>query len=136
MKNEKKIITTIIASFLMMIYTLPSSAQHKHTGVSRTELQRHDMGDPATEMVQARIDFEPGTSFGNHRHPGEEIIYVIEGVFEYQIEGRQPVTLKAGEVLFIPAGVVHAAKNVGSGKASELATYIVRKGEKLVEIVN
>jgi quercetin dioxygenase-like cupin family protein len=136
MKNEKKIVTTIIALFLMAIYTIPTSAQHKHSGVSRTELQRHDMSNPSTEMVQARIDFESGTSFGNHKHPGEEIIYVIEGVFEYQIEGKQPVTLKAGEVLFIPAGTIHSAKNVGSGKASELAKYIVRKGEKLVEIVN
>nr|WP_315221273.1 cupin domain-containing protein [uncultured Flavobacterium sp.] len=135
MKNEKKLVTTIIAFFLFAIYTIPSSAQHNHPAVSRTELQRHDMSTPATEMVQARIDFESGTSFGNHKHPGEEIIYVIEGTFEYQIEGKQPVTLKAGEVLFIPAGTIHSAKNVGSGKASELATYIVKKGEPLVQLI-
>jgi hypothetical protein len=42
------------------------------------------------------------------------------------------VTLKAGNVLFIPAGTVHSAKNVGSGNAAELATYIVEKGKPLV----
>lgn len=42
------------------------------------------------------------------------------------------MTLKAGEALFIPAGTIHAAKNVGAGNASELATYIVEKGEPLV----
>jgi quercetin dioxygenase-like cupin family protein len=42
------------------------------------------------------------------------------------------VTLKAGESLFIPAGVAHLAKNVGNGKASELATYIVKKAAPLV----
>jgi quercetin dioxygenase-like cupin family protein len=36
--------------------------------------------------------------------------------------GQPPVTLKAGDVLFIPAGKIHAAKNVGSGNAAELAT--------------
>ena len=47
--------------------------------------------------------------FGEHRHPGEEIVYVLEGSLEYRVEGKPPVTLKAGEVLFIPAGTIHAA---------------------------
>jgi len=47
-------------------------------------------------------------------------IYVIEGTLEYQVEGKAPVTLNAGGVLFIPAGTIHAAKNVGSGNAAEL----------------
>jgi quercetin dioxygenase-like cupin family protein len=45
------------------------------------------------------------------------------------------VTLKAGDVLFVPAGKVHAAKNVGTVTASELATYIVEKGKPLVTLV-
>ena len=73
-----------------------------------------------------------GLRFPKHSHPGEEIVYVIEGVLEYQLDGKPPVTLKAGEVLFIPAGTLHAAKNVGSGNAAELATYIVEKGKPLV----
>jgi quercetin dioxygenase-like cupin family protein len=53
-------------------------------------------------------------------------------LLEYQVEGKQPVTLKAGDVLFIPAGTVHSAKNVGGGTASELATYVVEKDKPLV----
>ena len=83
-------------------------------------------------MIQSRIDFDPGTSFGKHSHPGEEIIYVLEGLLEYEIEGKPPVTLKAGEVLFVPAGVIHAARNVGTTKGSELATYVVQKGKPLL----
>ena len=79
-----------------------------------------------------RVDLAPGVSFPPHSHPGEEIAYVIEGLLEYRLEGKPPVTLKAGEVLFIPAGTIHAAKNVGSGNAAELATYIVEKGKPLV----
>jgi quercetin dioxygenase-like cupin family protein len=79
-----------------------------------------------------RIDFKPGIAFGKHSHPGEEIIYVIEGLLEYQVEGKPPVTLKAGEVLFIPAGTIHAAKNVGKGNGAELATYVVEKGKPLL----
>ena len=45
------------------------------------------------------------------------------------------MTLKAGEVLFIPAGTIHSAKNVGTGRAAELATYIVEKGKLLLTVV-
>jgi len=74
-------------------------------------------------------------AFPKHTHPGEEIIYVLEGSLEYEVEGKPPVTLKAGGVLFIPAGTIHAAKNVGSTNAAELATYIVEKGKPLLALV-
>ena len=107
-------------------------AQETPVGITRTDLQRHDLGIPGREVVQVRVDIAPGVLAPNHSHPGEEIVYVIEGVLEYQLEGKPPVTLKAGEVLFIPAGAIHSAKNVGSVNAAELATYIVEKGKPLV----
>jgi quercetin dioxygenase-like cupin family protein len=110
-------------------------ARAQQPGIKRTDLQRHDLSVPGREAVQVRVDFDPGAAFGKHRHPGEEIIYVIEGSLEYEVEGKPPMTLKAGEVLFIPAGTIHAAKNVGSGNAAEIATYVVEKGKPLVELV-
>jgi quercetin dioxygenase-like cupin family protein len=73
-------------------------------------------------------------AFPPHSHPGEEIAYVIEGELEYQLEGKPPVTLKPGDVLFIPAGAIHSAKNVGSANAAELAMYIVEKGKPLLAL--
>lgn len=113
----------------------PVQAPPRPAGSTRTDLQRHDLSIAGKEALQARIDLAPGVSFPAHKHPGEEIIYVLEGTFEYEVEGRAPITLKGGEVLFVPAGTVHSAKNVGAVKASELATYIVEKGQPLVELV-
>jgi quercetin dioxygenase-like cupin family protein len=107
-------------------------ARAQQPGIKRTDLQRHDLSVPGREVVQVRVDFAPGVVAPKHSHPGEEIIYVLEGLLEYQLEGRPPVTLKPGEVLFIPAGTIHAAQNIGSGNAAELATYIVEKGKPLV----
>jgi quercetin dioxygenase-like cupin family protein len=45
------------------------------------------------------------------------------------------VTLKVGDVLFIPAGTIHAAKNVGNGNASELAPFVVEKSKPLLTLV-
>jgi len=133
MKIKENLFRAVVTILLIGTYTISASAQTK-SGISRTELQRHDISTPGTEVVQAHIDFEPGTAFGNHKHPGEEIIYVLEGELEYIVEGKPAVTLKAGEVLFIPAGTIHSAKNVGNTKASELATYIVKKGKPLVQL--
>jgi quercetin dioxygenase-like cupin family protein len=109
-----------------------AAAAHAEQPLQRTDLLKSDIDVPGHEVVQVRVDFAPGVLAPNHSHPGEEVAFVIAGTLEYQLEGRQPVTLKAGESLFIPSGVVHSAKNVGGGKASELATYIVRKGAPLV----
>jgi quercetin dioxygenase-like cupin family protein len=103
------------------------------SGIGRTEALRHDL-QPGREVIQVRVDFAPGAAFGMHTHPGEEVAYVLEGTLEYQFEGKPPVTLKAGEALFIPAGTPHAARNVGSDKAAELATYLVEKDKPVVVV--
>lgn len=101
----------IAGSFL----TIPTAQAQQPAGFTRTDLQRHDLSAPGREAVQVRVDIEPGKAFGRHTHPGEEIIYVLTGTLEYEVDGRPPATLKAGDVLFIPAGTIHAAKNVSSG---------------------
>jgi quercetin dioxygenase-like cupin family protein len=120
----------IVASALALDLALAQAP-----GIKRTDLQQHDLSIPGREVVQVRIDIAPGVLAPNHSHPGEEIVYVIEGLLEYQLEGKPPVTRKAGEVLFIPAGTIHSARNVGSANAAELATYIVEKGKPLVVLV-
>ena len=128
-----KTIRTLAASALLIggtMLLLPAQAQP--TGIGRTDVMRSDLSTPGREAIQVRVDFAPGAAFARHSHPGEEIAYVLEGTMEYQFDGKPPVTLKAGEALFIPAGAVHSAKNVGSGQASELATYIVEKGKPVL----
>lgn len=108
--------------------------QAQQPGTKRTDLQRHDLSIPGREAIQVRVDIGPGEVAPRHKHPGEEIIYVLEGTLEYEVDGKPPVTLKAGDVLFIPYGTVHSARNPGSVNAAELATYIVEKGKPLLEL--
>lgn|SRR5512144_285309 len=126
-------LTRVLAAVLVAggVLTL-HVAQAQFPGLKRTGLMQKDLSVPGREVVQVRVEFPPGLVAANHSHPGEELVYVIEGLFEYQLEGEPAVTLKAGDVLFIPAGKNHLVKNVGSGNATELATYIVEKGKPLV----
>jgi quercetin dioxygenase-like cupin family protein len=122
----------VASSFAPPVVLAQSAVLVQPPGIKRTDLQRNDLSIPGREVIQVLVEFAPGVAFPNHSHPGEELVNVTEGLLEYALEGREPVTLKAGDVLFIPAGVPHAVKNVGSGNAAEIATYIVEKGKQLL----
>ena len=120
----------LIATISLASYTAQSQGV-RLGDIKRTNLMKEDLSIPGREVIQVRVDFPPGVDAVRHNHPGEELVYIIEGELEYQLDGRSPVTLKAGDVLLIPYGTHHAVKNVGSGNAAELATYIVEKGKPL-----
>ena len=132
---KRTILNNSIATIILSVFAFAGSAMAQQSGLKRTDLQKHDLSIPGREMVQVRVEFAPGVLAPKHNHPGEEIVYVLEGLLEYQLEGKPPVTLKAGDVLFIPAGVPHSAKNVGKTNGAELATYIVEKGKPLVKMI-
>lgn len=109
-----------------------STTQPQREPVSRTDLQRHDLSIPGRETLQTRVDFQPGAHAARHKHPGEEIIYVLKGTLVYDIDGQGSKTVTAGDVLFVPADTFHSVRNVGNDEGSELATYVVDKDKPLV----
>ena len=129
--------TPIIVTVALMLFgsvLAATVAQAQQVGTRRIDLQRHDLSAPGREVIQVIVELEPGTTAPRHSHPGEEMIYVLEGAWEYTLDGKPPVVLKAGDVLFVPAGTIHMARNVGPGSGSELATYIVEKGKPLLTL--
>ena len=121
-----------MVSTLAALGLIASAAWAQQSGISRADLLKKPLSVPDREVVQVRVGFAPGAFAPEHKHPGEEVAYVLEGTLEYRLDGGPPVTLEAGETLFIPAGAVHSARNVGGGHAAELATYIVEPGKPLV----
>jgi quercetin dioxygenase-like cupin family protein len=131
-----RIIAAAAALLVAASLALPvAQAQEVSLGdIKRTDLLRNDISAPGREVIQVLVEFGPGVAAVRHSHPGEELVYVIEGSLEYQLDGRPPLIVRAGEVLFIPHGTPHAVKNVGAVKAGELATYIVEKGKPLLAL--
>ena len=111
------------------------AVQQQAPGITRTDLQEHDLSIPGRMVIQNRVELGPEAPAVRHKHPGEEIIYVLEGELEYAIEGSEPRTYKAGEALLVPPETVHAVRNVGGGPAAELATYVVEKGKPFLVVV-
>ena len=119
----RKIIAVLVA--VAGIGTLAA----QQPGFTRKQLQDQNLSVPDRHAVQALAEFVPGGAAGKHTHPGEELGYVVEGTLELLIDGQPPRTVKAGESFFVPAGMVHDGRNVGSGPAKVLATYIGEKGK-------
>ncbi len=80
--------TFLIIAIAVMImgdgFAAAKIAMAQQPGTKGTDLQRHDLSAPGREVIQVRVDFGPGYVAPMHTHPGEEIIYVIEGTLEYE----------------------------------------------------
>lgn len=100
------------------------------TGFKRTIVQQSDLPSvPGREVVQAIVEVQPGAESGRHTHPGEEIMYVLEGTIQLEIQGKPAVAKKAGDAHTLPPGIVHNAKNTAGSVAKVLGTYIIEKGK-------
>lgn len=108
-----------------------AAAFAQQPGFKRTLLQRADLTAPGREVVQAIAEIPEGVAAGRHTHPGEEVGYILQGIVIVEMDGRPPVTLKAGDPFLIPAGHIHDARNIGSGASRMLSTYIIEKGKPL-----
>ncbi len=96
--------------------TIPGTAVGFAPGLWRTSLQRHDLSVPGREMIQSRVDVEPGSPPIRHTHPGEEIIYVLEGSLEYQVDGQPTKVYNAVQNLVTYWGTGYHWRTCESGR--------------------
>ena len=132
MKTAHFVAAALLITVDLLTLRPAKAQQFGPDGIARTESQRHDLPEAGEQIIQVRVDFAPGASFPYHTHPGIEVAYVLQGTVEYQFSGQAPITLHAGDSLYIPEGTSHTARNAGTGNAAELATYLVDKNRQLV----
>jgi quercetin dioxygenase-like cupin family protein len=61
------------------------------------------------QAMLARIMLKQGCVVPEHRHPNEQIAYIVSGALEFVVAGETHV-VRAGEILVIPANVPHSAR--------------------------
>lgn len=90
----------------------------------------------ARQLTVMEVTLTPGNGHNFHKHPDqEEVIYVVEGAIEQWLE-QDRKQLGPGEAVFIPADVVHASFNVGSGPAKLLVSLGPCVGEGGYDLVD
>ena len=76
-----------------------------------------------------QLTINPGANSGWHTHPGPEYSIVKAGeVVLQRASACDPVTVKAGEGVFIPGGTAHIAHNDTKDPAELYVTYTVPAG--------
>src|SRR3989442_14993631 len=116
-------------SLALALAALTAALYAQQPGFTRKMLQDQAVGATDRHAVQVIAEFVPGGAAGKHTHPGEELGYVLEGTLQFEIAGQPPRTLNAGEVFFIPAGVVPDGRNNRGRPAKGLPTHVGEKGK-------
>jgi quercetin dioxygenase-like cupin family protein len=101
------------------------------TRLKRTEVQHHSSSIAGRDIVQVLTEIPVGVASGWHRHPGEEIGYILAGTVSMEIAGRSTLTLHAGDGFLIPPRTPHNATDLGPGTGIMLSTYLVEVGEPI-----
>lgn len=128
-------LTLIVGIGLGVIGTQVPNAQQP--GIKRTELLRTELpGLEGKEAVVFIAEIPPGLATGKHYHPGNELIYVLQGSYILEVEGKGPIPLKAGDARHAPPGEVHEAKTFGSPGPSKVIVFLLaEKGKPLATSV-
>ena len=92
---------------LALLVSLPSMAQEPGTAKPELLLKGLVQGMPRSERQEIRVltaNFKPGdkTVFHTHRFP--VTVYILEGAFTLELEGREPITVKVGQAFVEPPG--------------------------------
>lgn len=105
----------------------------QQTPVTRTELVRKDLGGLAGyEGIMYLAEVAPGAAAGKHSHPGDELVYVLQGAGVLEEEGKAPLSVKAGEVFSPPFKQVHNFKNASQTEPVKVLVVLVApKGQPL-----
>jgi quercetin dioxygenase-like cupin family protein len=115
------------------LVTLRAEDHHQHGGPNGPDVKvvsavdvKEQVDGKASRCTTFEVTFAPGAAGAAHRHPGPIYGYVIEGEFEFAIDGAKPTLLKAGETFYEPAMALHSiSRNPSrSTKARVLAIMV------------
>ena len=118
----------IVAVALIGARSLASAQQ---PAVERKVLLQQDLTIPGYQAVLVAVTIPVGGREGKHIHPGTVLVHVQEGALTLDHDGRQTVTYKAGESLFVEPGKVHEGINKGNTPVKAIATFVVEKGKPM-----
>jgi len=82
---------------------------------------------PGREVRITLLDRAPGSSSPPHRHPGHHTFgYVVEGTYEFAIDGQPSRILNAGETFYEPPTAVHSvSRNPSTDKSTKIIVFMV-----------
>jgi quercetin dioxygenase-like cupin family protein len=90
-------------------------------------LQQVVEGLPTDDKQTVRVmtaTFKPGDKTVYHTHRFPVTVYVLEGAFTLELEGRPPLTVKAGEAMVEPPKVPMTGYNRSATETKVVVFYV------------
>ncbi|ANO33551.1 cupin [Vibrio breoganii] len=92
----------------MFIYNQSIELEDLGEGVKRKILAHSE------NMMTVEVHFDDGAIGALHRHPHEQITYVLSGEFEFTIGGESKI-VKAGDTMYKKPDIVHGCTCLKAG---------------------
>jgi len=108
-----------------------ATGQERRGIIGHPPLLKLDLADTANQEVAVyETVYEPGGINPRHMHPAAITFHVLSGSGIWQEEGKPPVTLKAGDSLFVPAGTIHSHWNPSATDRLRFLEFMVAEKDK------
>jgi quercetin dioxygenase-like cupin family protein len=88
-----------------------------------------------TKAATVEVTLGPGEASAPHRHPGPVFGYVLEGEYEWAIDDKPALKLKAGDTFYEPTGCLHRVSKNPSDKNKTRVIAVVLHPHEAKEIV-
>ena len=111
--------------------TAQGPSVQQRTGVTSAELFEQAIRNTKNmEVTVLEVRYQPGGVNPRHFHPAAVTFYILEGRPVFQEEGKEPVPLKPGDTLLVPAGTTHAHWNPSTTEGVRWLEFIVAEKGK------
>jgi quercetin dioxygenase-like cupin family protein len=121
----------ITTSGLLCLLQVTAASQERRGVISHPPLLDIVLPDTANQQVAVyEVEYVPGGMNPRHLHPAAITFHVVSGTGVWQEEGKPPVTLRAGDSLFAPAGTIHAHWNPSATERLRFVEFIVAEKDK------
>jgi quercetin dioxygenase-like cupin family protein len=110
--------------------TLAQHGGHGNGDVQVKLLSQKDIAEKLdgkkSKATMVEVTLAPGAVEAAHRHPGAAFGYVLEGEYEWAIDGNKPKIFKAGDTFYEPTGCLHdTGRNPSKTNKTRLIAVVV-----------
>ena len=121
----------LLALAVLSVQPSASNSAQEPTGITHTPLLKSTLpATPDQEVIVWDTVYAPGAINPRHLHPAAITFHVVSGTGVWQEDGKPPVTLHAGDSLFVPAGTIHRHWNPSKTDSLRFIEFIVAEKDK------
>ena len=136
---RRSLLAVVFGALAVGGMTLAQHGGHDNKGVQVKQLSQKDIlekldGKKAKTTI-LEVTLAPGAVEAAHRHPGPAFGYILEGEYEWAVDGNKPKTFKAGDTFYEPTGCLHGIGRNPSNKNKARFIAVVLHPEDAKDIV-